>query len=348
MLLSSHPLISPRTRIARNQPQGNKVWDASDITSSRTTLGYVNLQDVPRHQGSLADVVKLASREHTCHDATTGQCYNCDTVAMYYLLGIEWVLKGDATTTLKRDDLIPCTADLLELVWQMCQMVIAHLGSSYQAVDWFKPMTKQLWTLAKQLKEEASGSDCYVANSPTSIHHHHYFSHHRPSGAITPTSPPQSPVVFEGEGEETQCDEQEMYRRAIRITIYNCRALMYQHGDDIDKATVYFRKCVAVRPPALEQQKLLRQSAVAALDRLTQEYFTAKSISSSLSCSSGGSSSSSSSSCGNCGVEKRTMPVCARCRAKSYCSARCLVAHKIAHEQECKERMLLTGGISKN
>ncbi|KAI9254494.1 hypothetical protein BDA99DRAFT_518554 [Phascolomyces articulosus] len=356
MLLTSHSLIAPTERLTtptRTQRE-DKLWDHISYSSSRrTTQGYVFLQDALTRRGSLADVVQLASREHTCHDTTSGKCYNCDTVAMYYLLGIEWVLKQQGDIN-QQDRPISCTPDLLELVWQMCQMVLAHTDPSFQVGDWYGPMKKQLWILAKQLKEETIGSDCYVVNSPTTTtpsspllnhNYNNYFQHHLVS------SPPPSPMVFEHpQGDaEMVCDEQEMYRRAIRITIYHCRALVYQQNDEMEKAINYFRKCIAVRsPPTLEAQKLLGQSAMVALDRLLsqqqqQQNFhtpTAKSSrSSSISSGSGGSASSSSSTCGNCGVEKRTMPVCAKCRVKFYCSSKCLVAHKIAHEKECKGRV---------
>ncbi|KAI7849389.1 hypothetical protein BDC45DRAFT_419190, partial [Circinella umbellata] len=272
---------------------------------------------------SLADVVELASREHTCHDAI--KCYNCDIVAMYYLLGIEWVLKqAETSRTRGAEDTISCTPDLLELIWQMCQMVLTHLNAPFPVGDWYVAMTKQLWLLAKQLKEETNGSDCCVVNSST-----------------TSTFNNSNNTYFQQQQhhEMEMCDEQEAYRRAIRITIYNCRALVSQNDSEIDKAIVYFRKCVAVRPPpTLKTQKSLRQTAIVALDRLLAQQnsnnSTKSSRSSSISSISGGSASSSS-MCGNCGVEKRTMPVCAICRAKFYCSSRCLVAHKAKHQKEC-------------
>ena len=191
-------------------------------------------------------------------------------------------------------------------------MILEHVENGYQAGDWFTSITSNLWALAKQLKDEESRPDYYV--STTTL------------GVIT-------------EKEDNCCDPQETYRRAIRITIYNCRAVVNQHSDNFDKAIVYFRKCIAVRPPTLETEKLLRQSALVALDRLVEQHVSkSRSSSISTSSSSASSSASSSSSCGNCGVEKRSMPVCARCKAKPYCSSRCLVAHKVAHERECKGR----------
>ncbi|KAG2218128.1 hypothetical protein INT45_000426 [Circinella minor] len=356
MLLTSHPLIPSTAHITRNQQsQEDKLWDHISYSSSRrTTQGYVYLQDALSRRGSLADVVELASREHTCHD--TIKCYNCDIVAMYYLLGIEWVLKQAETSRIQGvEDTISCTTDLLELIWQMCQMVLAHSNAPFPAGDWYVAMTKQLWLLAKQLKEETSGSDCCVVNSLTPStfnnsnntyfqqqHHHGHYQHNITTNVTSLSSPPPSPMVFEDK-EMEMCDEQEAYRRAIRITIYNCRALVSQNNSEIDKAIVYFRKCVAVRPPpTLKTQKSLRQTAIVALDRLLAQQnsnnSTKSSRSSSISSISGGSASSSS-MCGNCGVEKRTMPVCAICRAKFYCSSRCLVAHKAKHQKECKGRV---------
>ncbi|KAI8138905.1 hypothetical protein BJV82DRAFT_582548 [Fennellomyces sp. T-0311] len=300
MLLSSHPLISPFERVSKPpQPRQDKL-----CTSSTATREYTQLEQ-NLWQGSLSAAVQLATGENPYHDTDTGKCYQCDRVAQYYLIGLQKTMQNN-------EQELGCTADLLELVWQMCQMVLEHVENEYPVGDWFVPVTQNLWALAKRLKDEEKRPDYHAVMLPSMV-------------------PEQ----------EEKCDSQETYRRAIRITIYNCRALVYQqHSHDIDKAVVYFRKCVAVRlPPALEAQKLLRQSAIAALDTLAQHY-VAKSRSASISTTSSGASSSSSSSslCGNCGVEKRSMPVCARCKTKTYCSSRCLLAHKLAHEKECKGR----------
>ncbi|KAF7729617.1 hypothetical protein EC973_003990 [Apophysomyces ossiformis] len=124
--------------------------------------------------------------------------------------------------------------------------------------------------------------------------------------------------------------EQENYRRAVQITIYSCRALIHQQIGDIDKAIGYYRKCTGVRPCNIESQTLLQQSALVTLDRLIADNPTPPPSS-----ASSVSSQSSSVSCASCGVERRAMPVCARCRYQTYCSAKCLKAHKPIHDLIC-------------
>ncbi|KAG0168124.1 hypothetical protein DFQ30_005185 [Apophysomyces sp. BC1015] len=126
--------------------------------------------------------------------------------------------------------------------------------------------------------------------------------------------------------------EQENYRRAVQITIYSCRALIHQQIGDIDKAIGYYRKCVAVRPCKIESQNVLQESALVALDRLITDSPTPPPSS-----ASSVSSQSSFVCCANCGVERRAMPVCARCRSQTYCGAKCLKAHKPIHELVCNQ-----------
>lgn len=256
-------------------------------------------------QGSLAATLQLAYIEDAKHDPQTTACQRCDAVADHYLAALERIM----TCT---EGGVYCSADLLELVSQMCQMVLEH--AFYQQDSWwFHPLTKTLWDFAKQLKDESTGSD-----------------HH-----VITTLEPASIIVTEDE--EDNQDEQEAYRRAIRITVYHCRAHVYQRHRELDRAAYYFRKCVAVHQPSssscFETQRLLRESAKISLKELAtcsginqQQQQRRGSISS---------NGSAESTCAHCGKEKRGMPVCAKCRAMSYCSNRCLMADKPVHDKQC-------------
>ncbi|KAG0173066.1 hypothetical protein DFQ28_009236 [Apophysomyces sp. BC1034] len=126
------------------------------------------------------------------------------------------------------------------------------------------------------------------------------------------------------------------YRRAIRLTIYYCRAKLSQNETDRIK---YYRKCLAI-PTNLETQQHLQRLAEIALERPFFDTSDSGSLppkSRTSSVSSGGESSSSLSCCANCGMEKRAMPVCARCKSRAYCNMRCLKADKAKHELTCSK-----------
>lgn len=230
-------------------------------------------------------------------------CQQCDMVAYYYRQVLE---------ESRYYEMDPC---VLELVWQMTKMLLEHLEARlYHPLDWFGVMARDLWQYAKRLKEEG----------------------------------------VEGELEN-----------AIRITIYHCRASIHQHGgtmDDLFKARIYYRKCMSL-PTVFARQQSLQD---AASSFLSQNPFSLSMSSSTLSISSSHSNSSSQSysshppplqspssisssstvssfsstplvtNCGHCGLEKKAMPICAKCRSQRYCSARCLKEHRAIHVLTCQ------------
>ncbi|KAJ8654371.1 hypothetical protein O0I10_009939 [Lichtheimia ornata] len=265
-------------------------------------------------QGSLAATLQLAYLEDAKHDPQTTACQRCDAVAEHYLTALERTYHSEGGFG---GGPVFCSADLLELVSQMCQMVLEH--AFYQQDSWwFHPLTKTLWDFAKQLKDESIGSD-----------------HH-----VITTLQPASVIVTEDDNDDGIDDEQEAYRRAIRITVYHCRAHVYQRHRELERAAVYFRKCVAVHRPSsssfvFETQRLLRESAKISLKELAssssnQQHHHQQQRRGSIS-----SNGSAASACAHCGKEKRAMPVCAKCRAMSYCSNRCLIADKPVHDKQC-------------
>ena len=197
--------------------RGKRSGYGSTMTSPRKER--IRWQHAAR-QGSLAATLQLAYLEDAKHDPQTTACQRCDAVADHYLTALE------RTMTYHSEAGVYCSADLLELVSQMCQMVLEH---AFYPQDswWFHPLTKTLWDFAKQLKDESVGSD-----------------HH-----VVTTLQPASIIIAEDEDEEENNDEQEAYRRAIRITVYHCRAHVYQRHRELERASVYFRKCVAVHCP---------------------------------------------------------------------------------------------------
>lgn len=325
MLLSSQPIL----------PTSKLVFQVSESEEDEKTLQSITRRGVKQRAvlekalqtGSLSAAIQLAWAEDAHHDAT-GACVRCGIVAGYYLQALEQLPRQQL------DGRIVCSPDLLELVSQMTHMLLDHQEGRNNLL-WFMPMSKRLWRLAKDLKDESEGSDFYTTISIVAPH----------QKAIV--------TVQEDVSVTRMGEEQEDHRRAIRITIYHARALLSQNKGKLDKAITYYRKCVSVplplnKYPLFEVQRLLRQAALAALERLayeqhlTQEAVTSKLPKSPSVTSSTASSSSSSSSCSNaktcacCGTEKRSMPVCAKCRSQTYCSIRCLTAHKKAHQPECK------------
>ncbi|ORZ03636.1 hypothetical protein BCR43DRAFT_483689 [Syncephalastrum racemosum] len=220
-----------------------------------------------------------------------------------------------------------CSRDLLEVVWQICQVLLEHTEqqppsnkyyASLRGEPWLEQVQREIWDLGKQLKDESVESDY-----------------------VTPGDGREQEVW----GVAQQQDDQELYRRAIRISIYFSRALLYQHQHNLDKALMYYRKCLSVRPvprQLFETQYQVQQSAwetMEALQSRHEQMLHEASISTtSLDTSSESSESSTSSprSCGQCGAERRVMPVCARCRTQAYCSRRCLTEHQPVHKTTCR------------
>ncbi|KAG2216068.1 hypothetical protein INT45_010637 [Circinella minor] len=134
------------------------------------------------------------------------------------------------------------------------------------------------------------------------------------------------------------------YRRAIRILIYYFRAHHYHPK--------YYKKCIQVPEPCSccpsdvqETISEIQHSATnKSIDTTTittthtsNKFLTTSSRTMSVSSYSTNSSyaSSTSSNCSHCGIEKRAMPVCARCKSQAYCSNKCRMAHQPIHQREC-------------
>ncbi|ORY99040.1 hypothetical protein BCR43DRAFT_488621 [Syncephalastrum racemosum] len=128
-------------------------------------------------------------------------------------------------------------------------------------------------------------------------------------------------------------DSEDPYRRAIRIACYYNRAKTRPTS-----AQKYYRKCLSPDlactsiPVALElQNKALQNIQEPSSDHRPRSVARSASV-----CSSNSSNASSTASaCSQCGIERRAMPVCARCRSQSYCSYKCLAAHKPVHQRDC-------------
>ncbi|KAI8342543.1 hypothetical protein BC941DRAFT_413093 [Chlamydoabsidia padenii] len=188
---------------------------------------------------------------------------------------------------------------VLGLVWEMTKMLLEHLEARlYHSLDWFGEMARDIWQYAKQLKEK------------------------------------------EADGE---------LEKAIRITIYHCRALICQQDGDLIKAKVYFRKCVSLST-VFAQQQVLQDAASTFLVHTPSSIYSSHSgssyfnlpplLQSPSSISSASTVSSSSSTpilCGHCGLEKKTMPICAKCRSQRYCSSKCLKEHQPIHALSCQK-----------
>ncbi|ORX55627.1 hypothetical protein DM01DRAFT_1335019 [Hesseltinella vesiculosa] len=212
------------------------------------------------------------------------------------------------------------------------------------------------------------------------------------------------------------------YELAQRITIYHCRATIYQQERELAKARLYYRKCQALAtclphqlllqdqasqfiqdhplltlnllsspasptsssPPSLllpstsssaasssassplpaatlsspllssyrsSLSKDLQASVVPGSNISSSTTLVSSSVyhysasvrrpgmsptPSSISLSSG-SSIASVKSCGQCGLEKIAMPVCAKCKSQRYCSLKCMKSHQPAHALLCQK-----------
>ncbi|ORE00992.1 hypothetical protein BCV72DRAFT_218116 [Rhizopus microsporus var. microsporus] len=209
---------------------------------------------------------------------------------------------------------IICNQDLFQLVSEMINLILSHRETSkYQSLAWFDLLTAELWELAKQLKEESFENDLYI---------------------------PMDELELE--------DEEEMFKRAIRTSIYHCRAVVCEQHKDVEQAIVYYRKCASVRPAVFESQQNMQKHALTSMRRLISSEVPSRPISTLKTrptWSSTYSSDSASSSirtlstfiCSNCSIEKQTMPVCAKCKIQPYCSIRCMKSHKSVHELTCSK-----------
>lgn len=254
-------------------------------------------------QGSIEAAIQLASITEYKHDMIHG-CVNCDVIANYYLMAFRLVKNNSSE----------CNSLLLSLVQQTIGLILCHMDiSRIQHLPWLPILMTELRELGKQIKDESSEPDKIVP---------------LPNIHEDTTSIDSFYMDNSMNGE---------YGRAIRISIYHCRAVLCEDIDTI-KSISYYRKCLSVRSSPVESQKL-QQSAKVALQHLItdgQKYAANRPrLPSRTSSVSSGASSSCSMACANCGVEKRGMPVCSKCKSQYYCGVRCLKAHKPVHDLEC-------------
>ncbi|KAI9011852.1 hypothetical protein CLU79DRAFT_771602 [Phycomyces nitens] len=227
---------------------------------------------------------------------TSYVCHGCDAVAAQYLKAIRFV---------RQNEPIQCSSDLLQLVCKIADLALSHTKASHhEYLNWSEIMLQDLWDFGKQLKDESHEASLY-------------------------------PTL--GDQYQARLCGQDDYRRAIRITIYSCRANVYEQLKDVPRAMAYYRKCLAISAPFDDQENIqdCARAAMAANGISEDVDSMGRPAIGSSSSSFSSVSSSSSASCANCGIEKRAMPICAKCKTQAYCSARCLVSHKPIHEPSC-------------
>ncbi|KAL0077168.1 hypothetical protein J3Q64DRAFT_1746119 [Phycomyces blakesleeanus] len=249
-----------------------------------------------QEHSSIQHALQAASRIPTRH--TSFVCRGCDAVANQYLNAIRYVRQSEP---------VECSADLLQLVSKVVDLALSHTQDHLHGyLNWSEIMLQDLWDFGKQLKDESHEAFLY-------------------------------PTTLNGPYQSALCGHDD-YRRAIRITIYSCRAQIYEQAKETPRAMIYYRKCLAISAPFEDQENIqdnVRASLQAHGVYEDNSLATGRPGTGSSSSSFSSVSSSSSSSCANCGVEKRAMPICAKCKTQAYCSARCLVSHKAIHEPSC-------------
>lgn len=316
-MFSPKLIVSPLHKDSKSVESPTSYFCTTDHYQQQLNLNAVR-------QYSLQDAIRLASQANMKHDANG--CCCCDTVAGYYITALKFARENEP---------VQCNSDLYDLVWRMTNLVLAHRETSkYQHLNWFDVISEELWEFAKQLKEESYECDLHIPTNGV-----------YKRGSIDSTHSDSSSSGYE--------DDEENYRRAIRINIYNCRALVYEQSNEVNQAIIYYRKCAAVRSTPFEPQQHTQQSALAAMHRLIKSspasptlkqrasyssaFMSCDSLASSTTVSSASSTSSKSNvSCANCGIEKSTMPVCAKCKVQRYCSVSCMKTHKSVHTSVCR------------
>ncbi|KAI8987035.1 hypothetical protein BDB01DRAFT_784361 [Pilobolus umbonatus] len=252
--------------------------------------------------GSVQATLLLASMAHSNH---VGNCKYCEIIGYYYTRTL--------TVTNQVNEL------LYTVVQQAVELIQSHLDIvKNRHLPWYPVLINKLREIGKHIKDESTDVDAFVPLSPVIV----------------------QPKEDNGKGLIRWEDPSMVYGRAIRISIYYCRATLYEESD-MNKSIHYYRKCLSVHPPTLEQARIVQQSARLALSHLIadQQKYAADDIprlASRTSSVSSVASSSGSRSCANCGIEKKTMPVCSKCKVSYYCGVRCLKAHKPAHSLECQ------------
>jgi hypothetical protein len=261
-------------------------------------------------EGSIESAYQLASTTEYRHDSH-GECYNCDKIANYYLV---------AFRLNKSKHSMQYNAMLLAIVQQTIALIQCHIDISRSThLPWLPVLMTELRELGKLIKDDSLQPDRYISLSlPINVSTHI-------------------------QQQQPQLSMREDYGRTIRISIYHCRANLCEDMD-LNKAITYYRKCLSVYPTHLDsQQQKLQISAKIALEHLIADQqkddnnSVRPKLPSRTSSVSSGASSSCSMSCSNCGVEKRGMPVCSKCKSQYYCGIRCLKAHKPVHDLECRQ-----------
>ncbi|KAI8096424.1 uncharacterized protein BX664DRAFT_355790 [Halteromyces radiatus] len=139
-------------------------------------------------------------------------------------------------------------------------------------------------------------------------------------------------------------NQADMYLQGMRAMIYQCRASIRFSEKDWAKAANDCRKCMDFMDVTLQKVILIQKQVSSMLDTCLryQQQQQQQSFHSDGSVTGSSASSSSSSSygsivmvCSYCSIEKRSMPVCARCKSQSYCGLKCLKLDKDRHLAEC-------------
>ncbi|KAI7885960.1 uncharacterized protein EV154DRAFT_521637 [Mucor mucedo] len=319
-------MFSPKLIVStfNNDTKANSVRVESPASYFCSTNHYeqqLNIENIRKY--SLSDAIRLASQANMKHDANG--CCDCNVVAGYYITAVRYARESAP---------VICNRDMFDLVWRMTNLVLSHRETSkYQYLSWYEMITLELWEFAKQLKDESYECDQHIPTYGANIKR----------GSID--------SVTSDTSYNEDANDEENYRRAIRITIYNCRALVYEQSSELNQAIIYYRKCASVRPTPFEPQQFLQKSALDSMQRLIRSFpqspisrqrpsYSGFMSSDSLSTSTTTSSSSSVVSrspmnCSHCGIEKITMPVCAKCKVQPYCSIRCMKSHKDTHSSVC-------------
>ncbi|CAO3692768.1 unnamed protein product [Rhizopus stolonifer] len=198
---------------------------------------------------------------------------------------------GKALHSSRTHSFVRCDSDLFQLVELSIQLIQYH---AEHTCSWIPALLHELFELSKQIKEESAEVDRLTLL------------------------------------EEEESTEEDGWDRAIRISIYYCRASLYEQ-QNMQRALEYYRKCLCVRPS--KHTNLVQRSARLALEQLGQSHIRPYFPSRTSSVSSKGSAAHK--SCSNCGREKRGMPVCSQCKSQYYCTVRCLKEHKPIHALEC-------------
>lgn len=280
------------------------------FTNEKSPLIHSNdqLERQLKQEGSIEAAYQLASTTEYTHDAQ-GKCLNCDKIANYYLAALRLS---------KSKQPMQLNAMLLAIVQQTIALIQSHVDVSRAThLPWLPVLMTELRELGKLVKDDSTQADRYI---PLSL----------PVDVSTHCQPP--PLSM-----------REEYGRTIRMSIYHCRANLCEDMD-LNKSITYYRKCLSVHPTQLDlQQQKLQHSAKIALEHLIADQLKVDNstmrpkLPSRTSSVSSGASSSCSMSCSNCGVEKRGMPVCSKCKSQYYCGIRCLKAHKPVHDLECRQ-----------